>query len=92
MPNIRASEPTYISINETARRLKCAPRTVSRAVRSGELPGFRPGAKKILLRWQDVEQWIQSHRVQPNSSDPTIERGHVENVVAAQLLKEKAAE
>ena len=92
MQPVRASEPTYLSINEAARRLRCAPRTLSRAVRTGALPGFQPGAKKILLLWEDVERWIQSHRVQPNSSDPTIEKGHVENVVAAQLLKEKAAQ
>ena len=61
--NIDQSEATaspYISIRQASKRLHIAAPTISRAIENGQLLASRPGKKNVLLRWEDLLDWIDS--------------------------------
>lgn len=79
----------YITINEAARRLRCKPRMLSEAIYRGELPAFRPNRHRILIRWEKVKEWIESHPVVPaaeedagNSKGAVVDDGQTERFQA----------
>ncbi len=57
---------SYISLTELSKRLSTSVRTLRAWVRdpTDPLPAYRLGGR-LMFRWNDVEAWIQRHRVQP---------------------------
>ena len=55
-------------------------RTVSAAIRAGELPAARLGSRRMLILATDIETWLRSKAVRPNA--------HAESVVARVLARE----
>jgi excisionase family DNA binding protein len=56
----------YVTVREAADRLRISERTLRKYLKGGEVPHYRPTGKpkgKILLRWTDVEAWLEHHRV-----------------------------
>jgi len=52
-----------ISLRQAARDLRVAERTLRRAVRSGELPGYQLGERTVRVNRSDLEQWVRAKRV-----------------------------
>ena len=55
----------FVSIRQASRELRISERTLRRAVRSGELPVYRPGQRTQLVDRADLHQWIKDKRVPP---------------------------
>ncbi len=55
----------YLTIKEAADRLRISERTMRKYLKRGDLAYYRPDPHgKILIRWGDVEAWLQSRRVE----------------------------
>lgn len=54
-----ASSDGYLTLEEAADRLRCHVRTLRRRVASGDLPAFRHGPRRILVRADDVERLLR---------------------------------
>lgn len=59
----------FISLRQASRELRISERTLRRAVRSGELPAYRPGERTKLIDRADLEQWIKDKRIRPWSPE-----------------------
>ena len=70
-----------LSVNQAARQLGLSPRRLREAVRSGELPAYRPGDRTVYLRWSELLRWLCTQRVR--SSDHARDR-------AAEIIAEEA--
>lgn len=56
----------YLTIAETAARLRCSTKTVRRFVASGKLPAYRVGPIMLRIRITDVDAMVASGAV-PNA-------------------------
>jgi excisionase family DNA binding protein len=52
--------PEIMTVHDAAEYLNCAPVTVQRLVRRGDLPGLRLG-RQLRFRRKDIDQWIATH-------------------------------
>lgn len=77
------SNPNGMSARAVARELGVAPDLILREVRAGRLPAHRIGVRRLLIRWRDVEGWLEAHRVRPTA--------HAERVVEQVLAREESA-
>ena len=58
----------YVTIKELAKRTSMSERTISKLIKHGEFPHYRPDPKgKILIRWSEFEAWMESRRIQMES-------------------------
>ncbi len=75
MPAPGGGEPTLLTLEQVAARLQVHPRTVRRAIETGELAAvdlpFRGG---LRVRTAALEQWLSGHAAQ--SREPVLLRGH----------------
>jgi excisionase family DNA binding protein len=55
-----ASVPTFMTVEEYARRIRVRPATVRRMVREENLPHVRPRPRLIRIRVHDADQWVAS--------------------------------
>lgn len=58
-------ERTYLTLAEATGRVPVSQMTLRRAIKEGSLPAYKPRGK-ILIRPDDLEQWIQAARVIAN--------------------------
>ena len=58
-------KPDLLSVRRAAARLGIAPRTLRRAIRAGELPGYRPADRTVYLLWPELLRWLRTRRVLP---------------------------
>ena len=56
------------SVRRTARELGIPEQQLLRALRRGELPGYRIGLRTILLKEEEVLRWLDAHRYRPPRS------------------------
>jgi excisionase family DNA binding protein len=55
----------YLTIREAADRLRISERSLRKYLKRGDLAYYRPDPRgKILIRWADVESWLESRRVE----------------------------
>lgn len=62
----------YVTIREAAGRLRISERTLRKYLKDGDLPCYRATGRpkgKILLRWADVDSWLERHRVQARADE-----------------------
>lgn len=64
-------DPADVGVGSAARR----------AIRAGQLRGFRVG-RKILVRREDLQRWIEAHPAGPPPADPPVV-DDVDQVIAA---------
>ena len=76
-----------LSINQAARQLGLAPRRLREAVRTGELPAYRPGDRTIYVRWPEPLRWLGTMRV-PSSNHA---RERAAEIISEEERKETAA-
>lgn len=55
-----------LSIRAAARLLGVARERISDAVKSGELPNYRLGRRRLLIYRRDLESWVRSHPGRPS--------------------------
>lgn len=55
-----SSVPTFMTVEEYARRIRVRPATVRRMVREENLPHVRPRPRLIRIRVRDADQWVAS--------------------------------
>ena len=59
MKKNKATEiPEIMTVHDAAEYLNCAPVTIQRLVRRGELPGLRLG-RQLRFRREDIDRWIK---------------------------------
>ena len=56
-------DPELLSVRKAAGRIGLSPATLRRAIRSDELPGYRPGKRTVFVRWPEVIGWIRLQRI-----------------------------
>jgi excisionase family DNA binding protein len=66
---------SLLSPRQVATRLGLSPRTVRRAIESGDLPGFRLRSR-LRVRPDDLEQWIDTCRCRVVASPRPRESDH----------------
>jgi excisionase family DNA binding protein len=76
-----------ISVFKAARQLGLAPRRLREAIRTGELPAYRPGRRTTYVRWPELLRWLRGQRV-PASNHA---RQRAREIVVEDALKETAA-
>jgi excisionase family DNA binding protein len=60
----------YVTMREAAERLRISERTLRKYLKRGDLPHYRPDPKgKILIRWNDVEAWLDRHRARSRTDE-----------------------
>jgi excisionase family DNA binding protein len=51
----------YLTVEETAKLLRCSTRSVHERTRLREIPCRRlPGTRRVLFRMEEVEAWVES--------------------------------
>jgi len=50
--------PTFMTVDEYARRIRVQPATVRRMVREENLPHVRPRPRLIRIRVREADQWV----------------------------------
>ncbi|WP_136083416.1 helix-turn-helix transcriptional regulator [Pontiella desulfatans] len=56
-------EPKYLKTASLAKMLNVSPRFVRQLVADGRLPYIRIGARSILFDLDQVQNWIDDHRI-----------------------------
>jgi excisionase family DNA binding protein len=77
MPAPGGEEPSLLTLEQVAARLQVHPRTIRRAIETGELAAhdlpFRGG---LRVRAQALEQWLSEHTAQTRAREPVSLRAH----------------
>ncbi|HMY16573.1 MAG TPA: excisionase family DNA-binding protein [Polyangium sp.] len=60
--SLQSSEPTFMTVEEYARRIRVQPATVRRMVREENLPHVRPRPRLIRIRVHEADQWVASRK------------------------------
>jgi excisionase family DNA binding protein len=63
---VSATDITWLSTAETAKRLGVTPRTLYRFIDEGQLPAYRFG-RVIRLKAHEVDDFIESCRIEPGT-------------------------
>ena len=63
MAHDRDSFLTFLTVREAARRLRVSPMRLRAAIRSGDLPAYRPGTRWVRLWQPDLIAWLRSQRI-----------------------------
>lgn len=64
----------YVTIKELAKRSSMSEKTVSKLIKRGAFPHYRPDPRgKILIRWSEFEAWMESRRIQMGNDADAIE-------------------
>lgn len=58
----QVDDSPYLSKSEAAAYLRLSLRSIDNLVARGELVAYKP-VKKLLFRRNDLDRWVQSHRV-----------------------------
>lgn len=72
-----------LSARGVARLLGVSPDLVLEEIRTGRLPAYRLGRRRLLVRREDVEAWLAARRVRPTA--------HAERIVERVLQREAEA-
>jgi hypothetical protein len=66
---MKASEvqPTFVDLKRASARVSLSVKTLRRAIDNGDLPSFHP-TRKTLVRVEDLDLYIETHKIQPQSS------------------------
>jgi hypothetical protein len=72
------TRPRWIPVDE---HVPAGPHAVKGAIRRGELTAYRPG-KTLLVRSDELDAWIEAHRVEPAKSDDADELDLVDQALA----------
>jgi len=59
----------FITVKEVSSRLKVSERTIAKWIRLGRVPCYRPERGKRLLKWSQVEEYLESTRQKADGSD-----------------------
>jgi excisionase family DNA binding protein len=62
MASAADTRPTFATVDEVSREIGYEIATIRGWVRDGVLPAYQPG-RKILIRWSDLDAFIESKRV-----------------------------
>jgi excisionase family DNA binding protein len=63
----RTASLAYLTVQEVAAIARCEHKAVRRAIANGQLTAFRP-AKRLLIREDDAQGWIEGRRAfKPNA-------------------------
>jgi excisionase family DNA binding protein len=57
--------PGALSASAAALKYGISRGVIAKAIRNGELPGYRIGARTLRVLPAEMERWIRSHRVTP---------------------------
>ena len=60
-------ERAALTLRGVERALGLDRRTISAAIKSGELPATRIGKRNLLILRSDVESWLRRHALCPNA-------------------------
>lgn len=53
----------YCRVPEAARYLSLGTRTIWEMIRIGKIPTYRLGRKVVLLKYQDLDEWMNEKKV-----------------------------
>ena len=57
------TDDALLSVQAASRRLGIDPRTIRKAVESGELRGYQPGRRSWYVHPSDLRDWLKRRRV-----------------------------
>ncbi len=57
--------PTYLTVAQVAEKLGLSVKTLQNRMSSGNAPVYYKPGKAALFREDEVNAWIESHRVEP---------------------------
>jgi excisionase family DNA binding protein len=58
---IKTEQPELLTVDETIRTLRLGRTRVNEILRSGDLPSYKLGRRR-LVRSRDIEEWLQRHK------------------------------
>jgi excisionase family DNA binding protein len=76
-------DQTAYTLRGVERALGIDRRTVSAAIRAGELPAARLGSRRLLILATDIETWLRRHAIQPTARAELL----VERVLAREARR-----
>ena len=56
----KTEQPELMTVDETIRVLRLGRTRVNEILRSGDLPSYKLGRRRLVRR-QDIEEWIERH-------------------------------
>ena len=54
-------ERAFITLTEAAKQLNCSRRFLEKRAEDGELKLFRPSRRLVRIKFEDLNQWIESY-------------------------------
>jgi|tagenome__1003787_1003787.scaffolds.fasta_scaffold20972672_4 excisionase family DNA binding protein len=57
----KTEQPELMTVDETIRVLRLGRTRVNEILRSGDLPSYKLGRRRLVRR-RDVEEWIERHK------------------------------
>ncbi len=81
----------YVTLRQAERDLPVSRRVLGRAVHAGEIQGYCPTKRAILVDLREVAAWIRSKRVRPKGeAERNFARRRAEEAVPSSPKKESA--
>ncbi len=81
--NVNAVTGSLLSVSEAAQLLKVSTSTIWRWINRGELPAYRVGQRRIVLKASEVEQILRAVRQQDREEVSTMEGSQQQVTLAA---------
>jgi len=64
-----------LTVDQVAEILQVSRTTIYRRIKAGELPAVKLGRRQVRIRQEDLEAYIQAHRI---GKEPAEETGEIE--------------
>jgi len=61
---VRSEQSSLLTVDETIQVLRLGRTRVNEMLRSGELPSYKAGRRRLIRR-QDLETWLEEHKWKP---------------------------
>jgi len=55
-----------LTVDEVAEILRVSPSTVYRRIQAGELPAVKLGHRQVRIKREDLDAYIEAHRIEPD--------------------------
>jgi excisionase family DNA binding protein len=59
--NPAADSPQFLTIDQVAQEIGCTRRFLETRIKDGELRVFRPSARLVRIRRDELERWIEAY-------------------------------
>ncbi len=64
--DVQTEQPELLTVDETIRTLRLGRTRVNEVLRSGDLPSYKLGRRRLVRR-QDIEEWLERHKAVPGN-------------------------